>query len=219
MQISRVWILTVLSLSLGAAAACSNKAELDKPDAAQSDGGPGPEYRIATEPNLQWKRYGALEADLARALALPPEELCREFGRESCIREVHLVPLGGNDPFKTGLLEPSAEPLATTPTAIDRILLSACSKRVELDRAAAPGGAMVFGALDLAAAAPDPSEAPVVDTVTTLYRRLLARDPDEHELQLVAALARDKAGQPVSATDFATLSCFAIGTTTEFLFF
>ena len=214
---SRLVRTASLLLVLLGALACSKKAEPTQP----SDPGTDPEgnQRSSTRPNLQWKRFAALEADLAQALELPKEEICNEFGKESCIGKVHLVPLGGNDPFGTGLLEPSAEPLATTSSAIDRILLSACSKRVELDRAAGRSKAKVFAELDLEADAPAKSSASVKDTITTLYRRLLARDPDPHEVPLVAALAEDGDGDAVSAADFATLACFSIGTTTEFLFF
>lgn len=169
-------------------------------------------------PSLQWKRYVAFEADLAAALALPAEELCKEFGKEDCIRDVHLSPLGGHDPFETGLLEPSAEPLATTPSVVERIVLSACSKRVELDRAA-QGEAEVFRGFGLDGPAPASDDAKVGELVTSLYRRFLSRNPEPAEAAIVAALARDEAGKPVSALDFAKSACFAIGTTSEFLFF
>ena len=210
-----------LIASLIAALCCTPACSKKDPAPAGTPGASDPdaEYRVSTRSNLQWKRYAAVEADLAQALALPKDELCNEFGLESCIRKVHLVPLGGNDPFDTGLLEASAEPLATTSSAIDRILLSACSRRVELDREAGTDAAEVFTELDLDGDAPAASAAAVRDTVTTLYRRLLARDPDAHELPIVAALVVDEDGEPVSAADFATLACYAIGTTTEFLFF
>lgn len=177
------------------------------------------ELRISQRPNLQWKRYAAFEADLARALALPEDELCQELGRASCIQEAHLMPLGGHDPFATGLLRPAEDPLATTPAVVDRVLLSACSKRATLDEEAGSEGAEVFERLDLSADAPPPDDARVQGTVTDLYRRLLARDPNDEERRLVASLARDDADQPVAAAEFAALACFSIGTTTEFLFF
>jgi hypothetical protein len=169
--------------------------------------------------NLQWKRYAAFEADLATALALPKENLCRELGRENCVRGVHLTPLGGHDPFASGLLEPSAEPLATTPTVVERVVLSACSARLELDRTGQRSDAKVFGAVDLTQAAPAPSEPGARELVSALYRKLLARDADAAELAIVAGLARDLDGKAVPATEFALSACVAIGTSTEFLFF
>lgn len=177
------------------------------------------EVAASTRPNLQWKRHLAFEADLSRALELSPEELCSEFGRESCIRRVHLVPLGGHEPFETGLFEPAAEPLATTPTIVDRVVLSACSNRAELDSALGTAGAKVFRQFELGAPAPAPDSPAVQTLVTELYRRLLARDPDESERALVASLALEETGQPLAALDFAKVACFVVGTTSEFLFF
>jgi hypothetical protein len=178
-----------------------------------------PEYRISSKNDVQWKRYAAFEQDLATALELDPANLCRELGQASCIRQVHLVPLGGNDPFDTGILQPTAEPLATTPAIVDRVLLSACGQRVALDRAAPAGQAAVFEALDLNGAAPGPGEAPVTATITELYRRLLARLPTAEEVALVAELTTQASGERLGAADFATLACFAIGGSTEFLFY
>lgn len=167
--------------------------------------------------DLQWKRYATFEADLAGALELSRDALCREFGEAPCIRAVHLTPLGGNEPFESGLLKPSQEPLATTPTVVDRIVLAACSRRADLD--AADGGGVFGSALDLADSAPEASSAAVHSVVTDLYRRLLARDPSDEEIEVIGGLTRDESGAPVAAVDFAKAACFAIGTTTEFLFF
>jgi hypothetical protein len=175
-------------------------------------------FAKSTSPALQWKRYAAFEADLAGALALPKDALCKEFGREDCIRGVHLSPLGGHDPFGAGLLEPSDEPLATTPTVIERIVLSACSQRAELDRSAG-AKAELFKGLDLSGSAPAPTDPRVGAVVTALYRRFLARDPEPSERDIVAGLAADEQAKAVPALDFAKAACFAVGTTTEFLFF
>jgi hypothetical protein len=174
---------------------------------------------VSTKHDVQWKRYAAFETDLALALALAPESLCTELGQASCIREVHLMPLGGNDPFDTGILLPTAEPLATTPAVVDRVLLSACGQRVALDRAAPAGQAAVFGQIDLNGPAPGPDDARLGATITELYHRLLAREPSSDELGIVAGLAANASGEPLAAADFATLACFAIGGSTEFLFY
>jgi hypothetical protein len=210
--------LRAICVVAGVVSACSDSSKGAKPEPDAGD--VAAEYRISARPDLQWKRFAALEADLSAALELPPDELCVELGRESCIREVHLVSLGGNNPFKTGMLEPSIEPLATTPFAIDRIVLSACSERVRRDRELGTGEARVFSDFDLTGDAPPPDDAAAIGLVTSLYRRLLARDPAEHEIPLVAGLAtKDAGGEPIAAADFAVLACYAIGTTTEFLFF
>ena len=163
--------------------------------------------------HLQWKRADALEADLSAALELPPAQLCREFGVKPCIRDVHLVPLGGYDALASGMLEGAPDPIVTTPTAVERVVLSACSRRVELDRTSATKSALL-SALELDAPAPAADSAAMHEFVSALYRRLLARDPSDDEVREIATLSAD-----VSADEFAKLACFTVGTLSEFLFF
>lgn len=184
---------------------------------SESTGSKSPIAR-STRSSLQWKRHAAFEADLSQALELPPEELCNEFGADSCIRTVHLSPLGGHNPFTTGLLESSAEPLVTTSTVVERVVLSACIARREKDRALGQNG-VVFGGLDLDGVAPAPDAAATRGLIAGLYRRFLARDVEPSELETLAQLVRDEAGAPVSASDFAASACLAVGTSSEFLFF
>ena len=54
----------------------------------------------------------------------------------------------------------------------------------------------------------------MTEQVDALYRRLLSRDPTDDERTIVASLADGQSG-----ADFAKLACFAIGSSTEFLFF
>ncbi|HEX6243335.1 MAG TPA: hypothetical protein VFZ61_20620 [Polyangiales bacterium] len=183
---------------------------------AGADGAP-PDIARSTRSSLQWKRYAALQNDLSQALDLPKAELCNEFGSEPCIDKVHLLPLGGHDPFSTGLLEPAADTLVTTGTVLERVVLSACLAKIEKERAMGKGS-RVFE-LDLSGPAPAPDAAPTRAMITGLYRRFLARDATDEELSLVASLARDAAGMPVNATSFAATACMVVGTTTEFLFF
>lgn len=174
------------------------------------------EVQRAQRGALQWKRNVALQRDLMRALELPEDGVCNELGRGSCTREIHHISLGGADPLRIGLYEPLPDTLASTPIVLDRVVMSACANRAKLDRSGPP---VVFTELDLGAAAPSPEDDAFTATVTTLYRRLLSRDPEPHEVTTLGALASDDAGAPVSAYDFAVLTCFAIGTSSEFLFF
>lgn len=173
------------------------------------------DFKVSTRNVVQWKRAAAIEADLSRALALSSDELCKELGDKNCIRDVHLVPMGGNEPYVSGLMKPSVEPLATTPAVIDRVLLSACSTRAERD---AQGRPEVFSKLRFDRPLPAADDPAIRDTVVDLYRRLLARDPSSEEIKLVASLA-DDADEELRPQDFAALACFTIGSSTEFLFF
>lgn len=187
----------------------------DPGDPADPDPPSEPTMREALRNDLVWKRYRAVERDLVRGLSLGKETLCNELGRYSCVDDVHLALLGGNEPFEKSQYEPAKSPTATTPVALDRVVLAACSRRVSLDTTSEP---QVFTALDLTAPlAPD--DPGVDETLTTLYRRLLARDPSPEELEVARQLAVDDDGQPVGAADFARLACYAVGTSVEFLFY
>ena len=63
---------------------------------------------------MLWKRYATLEADLMSALELGPDELCKELGERNCVRDIHVIALGGNDPFRSGINVPPRQPLSTT---------------------------------------------------------------------------------------------------------
>jgi hypothetical protein len=174
------------------------------------------EVQQALRGELQWKRNAALQRDLMRALELPEDGVCNELGRGSCTREIHHIALGAADPLRIGLYEPLPDTLVSTPIVLDRVVMSACVNRADLDQGGAP---VVFTDLDFGEEAPAEGDDAFTATVTTLYRRLLSRDPEPHELTTLGGLAVDEAGKPVSAHDFAVLTCFAIGTSSEFLFF
>lgn len=158
--------------------------------------------------DLVWKRYRAFENGLVKGLSLDKKDFCKELGKESCIDKVHLTVLGGNEPYESGQYERAQAPTALTAVAVDRIVLTACSKRLELDRQAA-AAAVVFKHFPLTGAGPD---AKALEAQTTeLYRRILARDPEAKELAAVEAIR----AQNLAADKLALMLCFAIGTSAE----
>lgn len=171
------------------------------------------ELTKSTRSQLLWKRNVALEKDIGRALELAPDEVCTELGTASCTRDVHHVALGGAAPFTLGLHKALPGPMLSTAVVVDRVVLSACSNRVAKD---VEGPPVVFTALDL-----DDERAPKAGseafdaTVTALYRRFLSRDPTAQELSILGELVED----PMIAQEFAVLACYAVGSTTEFLFY
>lgn len=219
-MISTQWMRRLgVIMAVCALSACSSAREGgERGSGARQEADPVAAVAVSTHSNLQWKRFGAFEADLASALELSPEQLCLEFGRESCIRKVHMVPLGGHEPFDTGMMAPAPEPLATTPTVVDRIVLTACGNRVDLDRTAG-AQPLVFKHFPLDGLSPAPGSAAAKALVADLYRRLLGRNPAEDELDTVTELALGADGQPAPAAQFARLACFTIGTSAEFLLF
>jgi hypothetical protein len=77
----------------------------------------------------------------------------------------------------------------------------------------------VFKQLPLEGEAPAPDDAKTRALVADLFQRLLSRDATKDELAIIAALARDDSGKPISASDFAKVACLSIGSSAEFLFF
>ncbi|MDP2344046.1 MAG: hypothetical protein Q8O67_24025 [Deltaproteobacteria bacterium] len=187
----------------------------DDADAGVVDAGdPPPPFAISTHNRLAWKRQRALETDLMAALDLAKDELCSELGLYSCVDFVHLVPLGGNEPFARSQYEPLPSPTVTTPIAFDRVALSACATRADKDIA---GDGVVFASLDFdAAAVDDATAAPVLEG---LGKRLLGRALTPGEIEEFTALTVDDDGAAVSPRDFAILSCFAIATMSETIFY
>jgi len=176
---------------------------------------PEPAYQTSARAGVEWKRVKAVEQDLMAALALNRNEVCKELDRFSCADLVHTVALGGNEPFFKAMYRPLAEPSVTTSIAIDRMVLAACSNAAERDR---DGPAQVFIALDLNATTI--ADGPSIDeTITTLFKRFHARLPTSGEITEVKTLLVDDGGASVSALDFAKLSCFAVGTMAEFVFY
>lgn len=214
--------LSSLAICLALLPACPDDPPPPVPPVVSTDAGPSP--AAPSEKNdLVWKRYRAFEQTLARGLLLDEDQLCDELGRLSCTDTVHLVALGGNDPFAQGLHEPLATPSTTTPVAVERVALAACSAAVTRDSERAVS--LVFLDLDLSSSASaldlddEAQRFAVEDTATNLYRRLHAREPLPEEREALKSLTEDDDGAPVLPRDYALLACFAIATTTEALFF
>lgn len=180
---------------------------------------PAPPQATATEP-LLWKGAEPLLNDLGRALALDRAQVCHELGSVPC-EQLYRIALGASDPIGLSLYEPVDMPLANTPTVVERVVLAACIRRVDLDRDLGAAAA-VFADIDLDAAALDASSAAVAEQIRALYQRLLGRDPGAAEVAAVASLADPVDGQSVTARDFAVSACMAIASTiastTDFLF-
>jgi len=208
-----------------AGAACSTNTVEPEPDPDPTDAGaPVDELGArSTKNHLVWKRARAFEQGLGQALLLSKDEVCQELGRASCVDDVHLVALGGNDPFLQGMHEPLAEPTATTPVAVERIALAACSKSVEKD--AQNPVPLLFLDLDLRADAPafvldDESAALAAgDAARRVGQRLLARDLTEGEVARLLSLRTDDAGAPVTPRTYAVAMCFALATLSENVFY
>lgn len=215
----------VITLALANAACTGMTTGTNEPDpepGVAADAGPEvDQVAPSTKNELLWRRYRAFEQGLGEALNLASNNICEELGRYDCIEDVHLVALGGNDPFTAGMHQPMKAPTATTPVAVERLVLSACDKAVTAD--ASRPVPLIFLDLDLSAvAAPldlddELTSLAVGDTLTSLYRRLHARDPLPTErAKALEIISGDP--DPMQPREFALLACFAIASTTEAVF-
>ena len=196
----------------------------------------------STRNRLRWKRVGTLQRDLTRALTgtagfqcddlaylreafvggLPfaewPSACWLESSMEIGIKsafDIHQVALGGNDPIDLAQYAAAKTPLATTPIAIDRVVMLACIAAVDTDAL----GQIAGSGIAVEDSTETLDEATLDGTTTLFYRQLLARDPLPEELNAMRTLAIDDAGTPITVRDFLVLSCFVTGTSSEFIFY
>jgi hypothetical protein len=185
---------------------------MDMPDAG---------VRTSARGNLRFKGPERLANDFAAALDLRPNEVCNELGQYPCATAVHNVALGGVDPYGPGLYEPSGVTAVTTPLAVERIALAACTRRVDADLAM-PSAAVVFRALPLTGKKFTSTDAPELPAVVgELTRRALLRDPYAPELTRYVQLAKDieATGSAEPARAWLQAVCFAVLSSTESVFY
>jgi hypothetical protein len=127
-----VGILLVTVSFLTAASACTSESK----DKVASDPVPAEQVAASRQARVKYKSGARYANDLAAALDLPREAVCRELGRYDCVDEVHRIVLGGVEPYTLGVREPLPSIAVTAPIAQDRVALAACTARIERDLAA-----------------------------------------------------------------------------------
>lgn len=205
--------MVLLAGALLLAGACGD--ELDPPPRRGDEA-----ITPSLHPRVKPKGHIQLESDVARALGLAPDQVCNELGRYSCTREVHRVTLGGTSAYDLGLFTPLPFTSLTTPMAAERVAMAACVTRVDRDLA---GEGLIFAELDIDARGrlADPDGRAVTRAIDTLYQRALQRRVWAQELAHLRRLYRQIEARAASrpARDWAVLSCFAVMTTMEQLFY
>jgi hypothetical protein len=210
-------VLIVTFSFLTAASACSSESK-DKVPSDPAPTVPTEEVAASRQERVKYKSGARYANDLAAALDLERDAVCRELGRYDCVDEVHRIVLGGVEPYTLGVREPLPSPGVTAPIAQDRVALAACTERIERDLAASEP--VFLTAVDVDAPTPGQLEA----TAERFYDRILSRaaTPDE-----VSALAQfhstvsdelGESGAPATH-DWAILSCFMVATTLESIFY
>jgi len=167
---------------------------------------------------VRFKGAARLRLELSRVLDLAPTELCKELGAYDCLG-IHTVVLGDPDAFFSGVYEPLPSTTSTSPLAVDRVVLSACSQRAALDLG---GESVIFADLPVDDGALDADATEVEQAINRLYQRGLGRNAKPSEIAHHRQLYLDVEASGSSrapAEDWATLSCFATLTSMEFLFY
>ncbi|MEM1033053.1 MAG: hypothetical protein AAF928_02455 [Myxococcota bacterium] len=218
-----------LALGLLALAACTGDLGSSPPDGRPPPGGggdggddrgPDPDPTpVSPKATVKRKTGTQIGNDLAQALELGSDELCRELGQEPCA-EVHAIALRGVSAYTAGVFEPLEVSTATSPIAVDRLVLSACQTRAWRDFESGDAPAL-FGDLRVTEGRLDPDAPEVEAVITELYRRALLRDPKATEQMHLRDLYRhiEATGATAPARDWAALSCFAVFTTLEAVFY
>lgn len=209
-----------------AAALCWACGSSDSPGvaagSAAAEDAAAPAAVASSSARVRFKGGQRLQNDLARALSLRPTEVCTELGNLQCVDQVHTVALGGVDAYQSQILRPAPDTGATTPLAVERVALSACSRRSGLDFAD-PDRATLWTGLSLDADGNLDLRRGALPTgsVVELYRRALGREPSASEVSSLSELygtVRSERAQAAAET-WATLVCFVIFTSTESLFY
>ena len=212
-RIPRLILLLTLCASSLFAAGCDHKKDKDDP-------APVPQFE-SKKAIVRFKRNDRIKTDFANALGIPEANLCMELGLYSCTDLVHSVALGAVEPYVIGLYEPLPRTGVTTPIVLDRVALSGCAQRIDLDLAN-PAGALIFRGLPIGADGKllDLQAPGVASSLETMYRRGLQRHATEAEINHLKSLYADvDASSPEAARDWALLSCFATLTTLESVFY
>ena len=206
-------LLLLLSLAL---VACPGEDPVGPPvvDPTPDPGIQG--FGASVKATLKVKRWRQISRDLESALSLPPEAVCNEAGVYPC-SDLHAVPLGGAS-IDNGLFRPVDTLSVTSGLAFERFVLSACWERLRRDTSPEEDGdAPLVFTIDADGNTLDPADAEA--QVTTLYRKLLARDPLPEEIDAVASMHAGILEDEGLNGDWAAMACFAVGTTTEGLMY
>jgi hypothetical protein len=172
----------------------------------------------STKAILRFKGPERISNDFAAALGLPANVLCNELGLYSCTSAVHTLALGGVDPYGNGVYEPASLTGVTAPLVVDRIALSACTLRTNLD-AATPAQAQIFKGIFLTTAGKisDLNAASIRGAIEELYKRVLLRLPSEVEVARLKQLAVEIEATPsqTPGIDWMKTACFTVLSSTE----
>jgi hypothetical protein len=163
--------------------------------------------------------------DLSANLNIPREEICKELSRYDCMTDAFRIVLGGVEAPNLLVNEPIENAALTSPIAVDRVALHVCSNRVRMDREK-PAEAVLYkaGAFGADNRGKNPDAGWLHATADAIYGSILMRSPSDREIQNLAAYYTQVAdgratNSPDVAADWVILSCFAVASSLEAVFY
>jgi hypothetical protein len=179
----------------------------------------------SVDPRVKFKDGERYLRDLSANLDIPREEICKELSRYDCMTDAFRIVLGGVEAPNLLVNEPIEDAALTSPIAVDRLALHVCTNRVRMDKEK-PADAILFkaGAFGREGRAKGPEIAWLNSTADAIYGSVLLRTPSEQEVQNLAAYYAQvadgrAANSPEVAADWVTLSCFAVASSLEAVFY
>ncbi|MEZ5938431.1 MAG: hypothetical protein R3C52_09435 [Hyphomonadaceae bacterium] len=213
--------LGLLSVSV-LVAACASSAPSPQTDLAAVE---SPAPVASSDPRVKFKDGERYLRDLSANLQIPRDEICKELSQYDCMTDAFRIVLGGVEAPNLLVNDPIESAALTSPIALDRVALHVCTNRVKLDQEK-PEQAVLFqaGAFGKKDKAKKPDPAWMHQTADTIYGSVLMRTPSEQEVQnLVSFYDQVRDGRAANskevAADWVTLSCFAVASSLEAVFY
>ena len=171
------------------------------------------------DPKIKFKDGERYLGDLASALDMPRDTVCKELGQYDCFRDAFRIVLGGVEAENLGVNVPLEDEALTAPIALDRAALHVCVNRVKLDLDDPKHAVLLKGAPK-----GKPGAGWMKSTTANIYDRILSRVPTASETKQLTAFygqvaVKDGKANPDAAKDWVTLSCFATASSTENVFY
>jgi hypothetical protein len=220
-------LAVVLALCAGLCGCASKSRRAGSSDAAVvADGPPFADvvpFSASLKGEVRFKGAERIEADFTQALQLKPTKLCNELDRYSCIGLVHRIALAGVEPYRLSLYEAPQHTPVSAPIAVERVALSGCVRRVDIDLGRTAGTPLIFHELEIGADGRlvDPQGDGAGQALQRLAERVWLRPARQDEIaalrQLYQSAAKSNSSQP--ARDWAVLACFTVLTSLESLFY
>ncbi len=169
---------------------------------------------------LKRVRPRLLGKSLAKALNLNPQGMCLELGKIPCIDLVHKVALGGMNAYGNSQYQFPQSPGITSPIAFDRVILSACIQRAQIDLSNT-AEAFIYKDLKLSIDGRLVKDAAIDAALDRLYQKAFLRDPSVQEREALKDLYEDiyHTEPNGAAINWMALSCYAVLSSVESVFY